>query len=544
MNSAAKLAQPSKSVEAILVELINVQSDSGTKLECDMGAKLMDLLSADPYFKDHPEQFGAYADKDMLHRPVVWALKRGRSNKTVILNGHYDAVEIDSYGVLKPFALDPALLKEKMLETNLVDEQAKICLKDPDWLFGRGAADMKCGIAINLQTLFAAVDRQISILFTAVCDEENLSAGARQAIDLYQQLKDRFDLDYRLAIVTEPDLFKKAGEPFNIMTGTAGKLLPIVVAKGRISHGALMLGGLNPSLIIAEIVRRVELSDEFQSRSYGCATHPPTTLFMKDLKETYDVSLPEYCVAGFNLLFLYPTNPLDHVVNFRRICELAVDSAVQKYNSTFDALTNTGIMRNIRAEFQPEVLLVSELRQRLQLSCPDFESRMARLEAEILAQLSDQTITIHDAGINYVKSMIEMVQTTQPMVVLGFFPPFYPSVSTGFFNQDIPVLLKQLENQLENEGRIQVTNGAFIPGPTDMSYFACPDLDSCQSIMANMSLPQQAYQIDFETLARLSIPSIQIGAACAAVHEIGERVYLPDVTNHVPYIIEVLIDRL
>lgn len=533
-----------KTPEELLIEIVGVQSDTGTRLECNLGEKLVELIREDTYFKIHPDQCGAYIDDDHLNRPVVWALKKGRTNKTLILNGHYDAVEIDCYGVLKPYALNPALLKEKMLETNLVNEDVKKHLRSSDWMFGRGTADMKCGIAINLHTLFSYDKGDINILFTAVSDEENLSAGARQAIGLYKKLKEQFDLDYKLAIVTEPDSFKEAGEPFNIMNGAGGKLLPVVVAKGRICHGATMLGGLNPCLIVAEIVRRVELSEDFQSRSCGCATHPPTTQFMKDLKETYDVSIPEYCAAGFNILFLHPTNPMDHMAKILQICKDAIEFTIGKYNKTFDAVTGTGILLDKKVEYYPEVFTVNELRERLKKNCPDFEERMGELEKKTMEMALDGKTTIQSAGVFYIKSMIEMSQTAQPMVVLGFVPPYYPSICNRFFNAEIPEMLGKLEERLNDEGKVQVVNGDFIPGPTDLSYFACVDPDENLKIMDSICLPEKAYEIDFKTLAELKIPSVQIGATCKNVHEISERVYLPDVNVNVPHIINAVIDMI
>ena len=50
---------------------------------------------------------------------------RKKSKKTVLLSGHYDAVEIDSYGPFKDVATQPDLLKERMQQAHLENDGVK-----------------------------------------------------------------------------------------------------------------------------------------------------------------------------------------------------------------------------------------------------------------------------------------------------------------------------------------------------------------------------------------------------------------------------------
>ena len=89
-------------IRELLYELVSVQSDTGTKLEVAMGEKIFDIIRRNEYFAKHSELCGMESGGDFLGRSVVWALRKGSTNRTVILSGHYDAVEIDSYGELNP----------------------------------------------------------------------------------------------------------------------------------------------------------------------------------------------------------------------------------------------------------------------------------------------------------------------------------------------------------------------------------------------------------------------------------------------------------
>ena len=132
-----------KSASQIMRELVAVQSDTGTTLEVNVAAKILELIKEDEYFRANPDLCGAYQDDDALGRPVVWALKRGSSARTLIISGHYDCVETQCYGPLQEYALNPDSLKNLMKENSTTDEQLRRDLEDDNWVFGRGTADMK-----------------------------------------------------------------------------------------------------------------------------------------------------------------------------------------------------------------------------------------------------------------------------------------------------------------------------------------------------------------------------------------------------------------
>ena len=191
----------------IMKDLVSVQSDTGTKMEEDMAERIAAYFKEDPYLSAHPNHWGLADTNDFLGRHVVWALKEGTSRKTLILTGHYDAVEIDCYGELKPLALKPEALREEMLRQKLGDELMQQELASGDWLPGRATADMKGGLAIGLYELLTLPENaEIGILFVAVCDEENVSAGMRGAVNVLLELKKHFALDYLATLVLEPQL--------------------------------------------------------------------------------------------------------------------------------------------------------------------------------------------------------------------------------------------------------------------------------------------------------------------------------------------------
>lgn len=149
-------------------------------------------------------------------------------------------------------------------------------------LYGRGAADMKGGIA----AFVAAVDRflartkpkgSISLLITG--DEEGLSVnGTAKVLEWMQAEEERIDH----CIVGEPTAAQSAGDTIKI--GRRGSMMITITVKGVQGHTAYPQKALNPIPVLAEIVTRLagEPLDE------GSAHFEPSTLVFT----TFDVGNP------------------------------------------------------------------------------------------------------------------------------------------------------------------------------------------------------------------------------------------------------------
>ena len=432
------------SIENLLRKLVAIQSDTGTALERDMARAIHAAIKEDPYFQKHPELCGAYVGSDRLERPVVWALRKGSSRKTVILMGHYDAVEIESYGRLKPCALNPDKLREELKKRRFSSKQMREDLEDGRWLFGRGAADMKAGLAINLHTLFTCRQADVNILFTAVPDEENLSSGALQSLDLYEELQRRYDLDYRLALVSEPQIGgAEAGKSYQLIGGSMGKILPVVLVKGVLTHaGTNIYNGFNPSLIFAEILSRVELCTDFVSADRGVFTQPPSAQMFRDLKPTYDVSIPRYAAGFFNMLFLWGKAPAAIMEELKKICLQSAEKAVARYEESFRHMVKKGFLKEEEMKhFQPRVMTFNELMAEASAQEGFGDLRQA-LPAKIDRKIKEDGLNLPAAGIEYMKAVLDFSSIDEPVVVIGIAPPYYPAVTNGELPENI---LKALE---------------------------------------------------------------------------------------------------
>lgn len=535
-----------KSIEEILLELVSIQSDTGTEMECDIAKVIYDMIAEERYFKNHREHFGAFEDGDVFKRPVIWALKKGNSKKTIILMGHYDAVEIETYGTLKEYALNPVLLKSKFKEIDYIGNEIKEDLNSEDWAFGRGIADMKSGVAINLHVLLTNENEDINILFIAVPDEENMSSGAIQSIKLYHMLKEKFNLDYKLCIISEPQFRSvEENEEYHIYEGSTGKILPIIMAKGILSHAAEIYNGLNSGFIISEIIRNIELTTDMISEDRGVFTQPPTVQIFKDLKKTYDVSLPEYSVACFNILFLKNKSPLSIINDLLNISKKSLDYVVCRYNESFDIMKEKGFIKEEKRKiFNTQVFTLDQLEEYVKVNNPNFSEIKRNLELEIDKNIKNKNMTLQDASIHYMKVMLESATINQPVVVVGVAPPYYPAVCNFFLDKDIRYIMDGLSEYMKSLYGIGTKSIAYLSGMCDMSYMNSSDPLEERKLLDNLVLPSSIYNIPIEDIANLNIPTLMIGPACKDVHQLGERVYMPDVKERIPMIFNKIINNL
>ena len=74
----------------LLYDLVSVQSDSFTEKEIEMSRHVFDLIAEQDYWKEHPDLCGLYDGGDVIGRLIPWALRRGTTDRTILLSGHTD----------------------------------------------------------------------------------------------------------------------------------------------------------------------------------------------------------------------------------------------------------------------------------------------------------------------------------------------------------------------------------------------------------------------------------------------------------------------
>ena len=537
-------------IEELMLELVQIRSDTGTSQEKDVETFIEQWLRQCDYFKQWPDRCGRYdLSGDPLQRSAVWGLIKGRGDRTVILMHHHDVVDAFDYGDLQKWAYDPPKLHSALAGMELPAE-ARLDLESGDWIFGRGTGDMKAGAAIQLVLLEGysrKTDLKGNILLLSVPDEENLSQGMRGSLSLLVDLQKRFNLDYRLLINSEPHA-KEDNRTGIFHIGSAGKLLPVIYVRGKKSHIGHIYEGFNPVLLLSEIVLETELNTEFCDSVRGEVSPPPSWSYMRDNKEVYDASIPG-SAGGYLSLISLKRSPLEAISHLTAICEQAVRHINQKIRLSHAAHSLKSARQETRPAWNVPVLTFSELyRQALEDSGPAFAEAYRRGLQTVKSEIEGQRLNSPQATFKIIELALKHVADLSPMVVIALSPPYYPPIHNDEF-QRLPAAVAELGDVLIKAAARRwaetYREKNYIMGITDLSYAALQGSeDVAPFIGSNMPLWRQTYDIPFAEMKALSVPVINIGPWGKDLHKFTERVYRPDLGARTPVLVECAINYL
>ncbi len=160
---------------------------------------------------------------------LVLTLDSGSPGPCLMLEGHTDVV---SEGSREAWTHDP-------FGGDLVDGR----------IYGRGACDMKAGLAVALATVkafhSAGVPWKGKIRLGLVCDEEGMMIGIKSFI------RAGHADDVSACLVPEP-------EENQLCISMKGAIRAVVRVHGRMAHGAMPLTGINPNTRLARIILAFE----------------------------------------------------------------------------------------------------------------------------------------------------------------------------------------------------------------------------------------------------------------------------------------------
>jgi succinyl-diaminopimelate desuccinylase len=197
------------------------------------------------------EFLGAWVRRELGLEPTVETVQPGRENlfftldsgspgPCLLLEGHTDVV---SEGDRARWSVDP-------FGGELKDGR----------IYGRGACDMKAGLAVNLVAakalLASGVGWRGRLVLCFVCDEEGLMIGIKDFIR--RGHADGVDA----CLVPEP-------EENQLCLSMKGAIRAVVRVHGRMAHGAMPRSGINPNTRLARIILAFERFESAQVQRFG-----------------------------------------------------------------------------------------------------------------------------------------------------------------------------------------------------------------------------------------------------------------------------------
>jgi arginine utilization protein RocB len=431
-------------------------------------------------------------------RPVVWALLRGGSPRTVVLLTHYDTVGIDEYQSLGDpagvsIALRPEALRARLLALDPASLPAGVG-EDLDqerrspgtWMFGRGALDMKSGLAAGIGALesIAAEPSSLegSVLFVACPDEEHESAGMLRAVPGIAALRQR--LDFRGALNLD---YTERPVAYD---GVAGKCLAGLYVVGQPTHVGNPFAGADATQLAAAIVDRVTTSAALTESVAGGV--PPVALRLRDVKPRYDVQTSLEAEVELNLLAF--ERPLERTLD---LLETEVKQALADVGSRMARLAGP---RGIPAPRQPQVLRYDQLAHpagpgEIEPPGPSADARAASW--------------------GRIRAAWKAARRSGPAVVIAVLPPYYPRLAPRAGG-----LGDRLRPWLQHRGVDVERHYRYI---SDASYLAWRG-DAAEVLEAVLPSWGREYRLPVAESAALDLDVVTLGPWGRDAHGLFERV--------------------
>ncbi|WP_057735486.1 M20/M25/M40 family metallo-hydrolase [Liquorilactobacillus uvarum] len=534
MYQELELLSDEQRIEAITRKLVSVKSVNGTAGEVAIAEEVEKILRSFPFFQQHPDfVWTQKLPGDSLGRKNVFAfIKKEGATKTVIYHSHMDTVGIDDFGVLKEEALDSDQLNEYFKGYSEDPDIQKDALSG-DWLFGRGALDMKSGDAVNLANLLHYSEHPEemmgNLLFMGNCVEENDHSGAIASLDELEKLKQNYNLTYEVAVNTDFISPKYEGDQQKyIYYGAAGKALTCFYIKGIETHVGNTYAGVDSTLVASRINLLINNNPEFVEDIPDEEILPSSCLMLRDQKDFYNVQTAKVTHMYFNT-FTYKRPVYEILQHLKEAVQHDCSDLVADLAAKQSAYLNGLSFPAVQDERKIKVFTFAEYLDYLHQEGVQVDDLIHSF------WLKNQGLDKREIGFALIDYLDKQLNDNVAKVVLFLAPPFCPHNSIA---QDSRIYQK-LKATLTDYGQEEdFKMKQFFPYLSDSSYLAIDETNAeINKLTENFPLAGKIYPLPYDKMRSLSIPAVDIGVFGKGAHTWKERVYKPYSFEFLPKLI-------
>jgi arginine utilization protein RocB len=458
-----------------------------------------------------------------------------------------DTVDVDDFGNIKSLAFNSEKLEEKLKELELSNE-IKEDLESGDWLFGRGACDMKSGVAVfmviikKLSEEVQKIDGNILLSINPV--EENLHTGIIKALDIFKELKQREKLNYLFAINNDYICPLYPGDKTRyIYTGSVGKLLPCFYIQGKETHVGQCFEGFDASTIASELIKQINLNIDLCDEYEGEYTLPPSVLKMKDLKKQYNVQTAFEAFVYFN--YFIHNDSIENIIDkLKNICRISLENVIVSINESYEKYCSTTNMNYEKIIYKSQVLEYDELYEIAKNKYPkDLDSMIEKYTEKLLEIDEDK----REIPLKITKKLVEISEIKTPTIVIFFAAPYCPHNTLKNEVEEEKKLYNEISEVVKDFSDSSGENYKvmrFFPSLTDSSYLKIDDnYNSIEKLLNNFPEYKKLYNVPIDLIKELNIPGINYGCFGKDAHKWTERVYMPYSFEVLPRLIMKTIER-
>lgn len=532
-------------IEWMTRELIQKESYNGTEGEKEKALFLYETIRSFPYFRKNSDAVWLQ-ELENGNRFNVWALiKRENKNNTILYHAHIDTVGTEDFGGIQPIAHQPEKL-QAYFSTFDGEEEVRVDAQSGEWLFGRGALDMQSGISIHLANLLyysshlEQLDGNVLVLFNV--DEENQHVGIRAALNELIRLQEEMGLNYIAAINNDfiSPLYNGDRTKY-IYCGGAGKLLPCFSIVGREAHVGESLLGIDPTLVGSEINRRVNQNFFLAEKLENELVLPPSCLYMKENKNSYDVQTPVSLRMYFNY-FIYEATATEILSKLKQIANDACQTIRANLSANFQQYRAANQLPERTIDWKLQVMTLQEYVLYLEKLNLEPESAMKKVLLKANDSLDDRM-----KAFEMVEALQMLDPDKEPKVILFFAAPFLPSntIQENTSSYKVKEVLEEVLKSATLKYQEPFMLRRYFPYLCDGSFLAFHgDEKEVEAVEANFPGMNTFFPLSLEKMRLVNIPALNLGVYGKGGHKWTERVYKPYTFQILPLLIREVTEKL
>ena len=541
-------------VKTLTKELVRVPSIVKTSGEADCAKRVYEFYRELPYFQSHPEQLMLQqTEDDEIERYNVLAMVKGTkgdSNRTVILMGHLDTVGVDDFGSLKEYAFDPDTLPGLLRKLKLEDDVIRD-LDSGEYMFGRGALDMKSGVAGHMWLIryFSEHPEELdgNLIAIAECDEEDNAHGIISALKVLKEWKQVHGLDYIAAINADYSTpYHEEDENRYVYFGTIGKLLPSFYVVGKETHVGQAFGGLDPNLLVAELTRLIDYNPDLSDQAQGEVTIPPVSLKQTDVKDTYTVQTALAAYVYYNF-FTHSMTPKDVMAAMKEKAVEAFDRVVKYTNESYQRFCELAGHVYTPLSWKTRVYTWEEFyRELVKQHGTPFEEHLRQYALDL--HQNNPALDLRDFNVRMVEEAWSWAKDKTPAIIVFYSSTMYTNLEMTGRTANERTLLESVSEavkELQAYSDRPVVTKMFYPYISDSSFMALGgDREDLDALENNTPAWGIKYKHPIEDIAEINVPVVNIGTFGKDGHKLTERVHMKHTFEHIPNITYQAIKKL
>lgn len=533
-------------VKRLTSELVAIPSINKEPYGESAAAKYVyDYYRGLPYFEANTERIIYFQTKDDFverHSTLAYVKgTKGDSNRTVIMIGHIDTVGVDDFGTIREYAFKTEELPKKLAETFSLPDDVMNDIKSGEYMFGRGALDMKSGVAghMYLMKYFSEHPEELNgnLVHIAECDEEDNSHGIITAVDYLLELKQKEGFEYVACINADYSTnYMPGDENRYIYYGSIGKLLPSFVAFGKESHVGSAFSAFDPNLLIAEVTREMSLNTELCDASHGEVTMPPISLKQTDTKVGYSVQTALTAFSYYNF-FTHGMSPDVVLEKSRKVGETAFDNVIARLNDSYEKYCELSAIEYSELPWKTRVYTWKEFYGEAAEKHGDKFKNAIREYSEGL-QREDPALDLRRYSLKVIEEVWKWYEDKSPALVLFFGSIFSARIETTGKTEVERRLIHAVEaavSKILPDAQRDIKTKMFYPYISDSSFMALSDTrESFDAVAENMPSWEVKYFHDVDKILEINVPVVNIGAFGRDGHMLTERVDMIQTFRNVP----------